>query len=57
MGSWSELRGLLLPPGSCLGSKSEFSGCLSREPLWCAPLEWKICVDLTLSGISLFILG
>ena len=55
--SRSELGGLLLPPGSRLGSESGFSMCLRRRPPWYAPLRWKIWVDLTLSGTSQCLLG
>ena len=56
MGYWSELGGLLLPPGSCIGPKFGFSRRLPTDLPWCAPLEWKIWVDLNLSGIALYIL-
>ena len=55
--SWLELGGLLLPPGSCLGPRYRFSRCHPRELPWCAPLEWRIWVDMTLSGISICLLG
>ena len=53
MSSRLELVDIILPPGFCLGPKPGFSRCLPRELPWCAPLEWLIWVDLTLSGISL----
>ena len=57
MGSRSELGGLLLHPGSCLGPKSVFSRCFPKDNPWCTPIECLIWVDLNLSGISLCILG
>ena len=46
-------------PASRISSwhKYSFYRCLPRETPWCAPLGWKIYVDLTLSSISQCILG
>ena len=56
MGSQSKLEGLFLPPGSFFVPKPGFYRCLPREPPWCAPIEWRIWLDLKISGISLCIL-
>ena len=52
-----DLGGILLPPGSRLVPRYIFSRCLPRRPPWCAPLGWKICMDLTFYGISRYLPG
>ena len=41
MGYRSELGGLILTPGSCLGPILRFPRCLPRRPSWSAPLGWE----------------
>ena len=57
MVSQSELRGIILPIGSCLGPKYGFYRYLPRDPPGCTPLGWRIWFYLTLSGISIRLLG